>query len=170
MTKLQKNEYPVFYTPYIEILDGVSNLLQHLEASLELFEQILYEVDEEKYEFSYQTGKWTLKEVVQHLIDAERVFVYRALRFSRRDATPLMGYEENSYVSNYEINKRDFNTLLDEFCLLRRSTILMFQGFDKEILDLRGTADGNSISVRALGLICSGHVLHHLKIIQERYV
>ncbi len=170
MTKLQKNEYPVFYTPYIEILDGVSNLLQHLEASLELFEQILYEVDEEKYEFSYQAGKWTLKEVVQHLIDAERVFVYRALRFSRKDATPLMGYEENSYVSNYEINKRDFNTLLDEFCLLRRSTILMFQGFDKEILDLRGTADGNSISVRALGFICSGHVLHHLKIIQERYV
>jgi len=170
MTKLQKNEYPVFYTPYIEILDGVSNLLQHLEASLELFEQILYEVDEEKYEFSYQAGKWTLKEVVQHLIDAERVFVYRALRFSRKDATPLMGYKENSYVSNYEINKRDFNTLLDEFCLLRRSTILMFQGFDKEILDLRGTADGNSISVRALGFICSGHVLHHLKIIQERYV
>ena len=170
MTKLQKIEYPVFYTPYIEILDGVSNLLQHLEASLELFEQILYEIDEEKYEYRYQTGKWTLKEVVQHLIDAERVFVYRSLRFSRKDTTSLMGYEENSYVSNYEINKRDFNTLLDEFCLLRRSTILMFQDFDEEILDLRGTIEGNSISVRALGFICSGHVLHHLKIIQERYL
>jgi len=170
MTKLQKSEYPVFYTPYIEILDGVSSLMQHLEASLELFEQVLYEVDEEKYEFRYQEGKWTLKEVVQHLIDAERVFVYRSLRFSRKDATPLMGYEENSYVSNYEINKREFNTLLDEFCLLRRSTILMFQDFDEEILDLEGTADGNSISIRALGFICSGHVLHHLKIIQERYL
>lgn len=170
MTKLQKNEYPVFYTPYIDILEGDSSLLQYLEASLELFEQILYEVDEEKYEFSYQDGKWTLKEVVQHLIDAERVFVYRSLRFSRKDATSLMGYEENSYVSNYEINKRDFNTLLDEFCLLRRSTILMFQDFDKEILDLQGTVEGNSISVRAMGFICSGHVLHHLKIIQERYL
>ena len=170
MTKLQKIEYPVFYKPYIEILDGESSLFQHLEASLELFEQILYEVDEEKYEYSYQDGKWTLKEVVQHLIDAERVFVYRSLRFSRKDATPLMGYEENSYVSNYDINKRDFNTLLDEFCLLRRSTILMFQDFDEEILDINGTVEGNSISVRALGFICSGHVLHHLKIIQERYV
>jgi hypothetical protein len=170
MTKLQKIEYPVFYKPYIEILDGESSLFQHLEASLELFEQILYEVDEEKYEYSYQDGKWTLKEVVQHLIDAERVFVYRSLRFSRKDATPLMGYEENSYVSNYDINKRDFNTLLDEFCLLRRSTILMFQDFDEEILDIKGTVEGNSISVRALGFICSGHVLHHLKIIQERYV
>jgi len=113
MSKLQKIEYPVFFTPYIEILDEVSSLLQHLETSLELFEQILYEVDDEKYEYRYEAGKWTLKEVVQHLIDAERIFVYRSLRFSRKDATPLMGYEENSYVSNYEINKQDFNTLFD---------------------------------------------------------
>ncbi len=165
-----KNEYPVFYTPYIEILDGASGLLEHLEASLELFEQILYEVKEEKYEYRYQEGKWTIKEIVQHLIDAERVFVYRTLRFSRKDEKPLPGFEENSYVSNYDINQRDFNNLLDEFCLLRRSTILMFQDFDNAILNLQGTVDGNSISVRALGFICSGHVLHHLKVIEERYL
>ena len=170
MTMLQKNEYPVFFTPYIEVLDGTSSLLQNLEASLEYFEQVLYEVDEEKYEFRYAEGKWTLKEVVQHLIDVERVFVYRSLRFSRKDKIPVMGFEENSYVSNYEINKRDFNTMLDEFCLLRRSTILMFQDFDDEILDLQGSVEGNLISVRALGFICSGHVLHHLKIITERYL
>lgn len=170
MSVLQKSEYPVYFTPYIEILDGELDLLENLEASLELFEQILYEVDEEKYEFKYQEGKWTIKEVVQHLIDVERVFVYRALRFSRKDKTPVMGFEENTYVSNYEINKRDFNALLDEFCLLRRSTILMFEGFDNEILDLQGSVEGNLFSIRALGFICSGHVLHHLKIIKERYL
>ncbi len=170
MNKLQKFEYPVFYTPYIEILDGVSGLSDHLESSLELFEQLLYELKEEKYEYSYQEGKWTIKEIVQHLIDAERVFVYRALRFSRKDETVLMGFEENSYVSNYDINKREFNDLLDEFCLLRRSTILMFQGFDEGILDLKGAVEGNIFTVRALGFICSGHVLHHLKVIEERYL
>lgn len=170
MVKLEKNEYPVFYSPYIEILDGVSDLLEHLESSLELFEQLLYEVKEDKYEYRYQEGKWTIKEIVQHLIDAERVFVYRSLRFSRKDKTQLMGFEENSYVSNYDINKREFNSLLDEFCLLRRSSILMFQDFNEEILDLKGAVEGNSISVRALGFICSGHVLHHLKVIEERYL
>ena len=170
MNKPQKFEYPVFYAPYIDILDGVSGLLEQLETSLELFEQLLYELKEEKYEYRYQEGKWTIKEIVQHLIDAERVFVYRSLRFSRKDETALMGFEENSYVSNYDINKRDFNGLLDEFCLLRRSTILMFQNFDESILDLKGSVEGNSISVRALGFICSGHVLHHLKVIEERYL
>ena len=170
MSMLQKIEYPVYFTPYVEILDEKLDLLENLEASFELFEQILYEVDQEKYEFKYQESKWTLKEVVQHLIDVERVFVYRSLRFSRNDKTPVKGFEENAYVSNYNIKKRDFNTLLDEFCLLRRSTILMFQDFDEEILDLQGSVEGNTISLRALGFICSGHVLHHLKIIKERYL
>lgn len=170
MTQRKKIEYPAFYSPYIEVLDGTSSLMENLETSLELFEEILYELKEEKYEFRYQEGKWTIKEIVQHLIDAERVFVYRALRFSRKDQKPLIGFEENSYVSNYDINKRDFNTLLDEFCLLRRSTIIMFQNFDNPDLDLIGTVEGNSISVRALGLICSGHVLHHLNVIKERYL
>jgi hypothetical protein len=170
MNKPQKFEYPVFYTPYIEILDGVSDLLEHMETSLELFEQLLYELKEEKYEYRYEEGKWTIKEIVQHLIDAERVFVYRSLRFSRRDQTTVMGFEENSYVSNYDINKRDINNLLDEFCLLRRSTILMFQDFDEDTLDLKGSVEGNTFTVRALGFICSGHVLHHLKVIQERYL
>jgi hypothetical protein len=170
MNKPQKFEYPVFYTPYIEILDGVSGLLEHLETSLELFEQLLYELKEEKYQYRYEDGKWTIKEIVQHLIDAERVFVYRSLRFSRRDQTKVMGFDENSYVSNYDINKRDINNLLDEFCLLRRSTILMFQDFDEDTLDLKGFVEGNSFTVRALGFICSGHVLHHLKVIEERYL
>ncbi len=166
----QKQEYPPFYQPYIDVLDGQTGLVDSLEISLEQFEQVLYDIDDEKQEFRYAEGKWTIKQLVQHMIDAERVFVYRALRFSRLDAKPLSGFDENSYVSNYDSNNRDFTTLLDEFCLLRRSNILMFKDFSEKELDCEGTVEGLSISVRAIGFICSGHVLHHLKIIQERYL
>ncbi len=170
MTKLQKEDYPIFYKPYINVLNDNLGLLGHLEATLERFEKVLFEVEEAKHEYRYQEGKWTLKEIVQHLIDAERVFVYRALRFSRKDEIPVPGFEENAYVSNYNSNKRSFQALLDEFCLVRRATILMFQDFDTNTLDLMGTVEGNSISVKALGFICSGHVLHHLNVMEERYL
>lgn len=170
MNKPSKKEYPSFYTPYIDVLDSDLSLLEHLESSLELFEQLLYELDEEKYDFRYQPEKWSIKEIVQHLIDAERVFVYRALRFSRNDTKSLSGFDENAYVADYEISRRNFATMLDEFCLLRRSNILMFEGFDDDLLNATGTVEGQPFSVRALGFICSGHVLHHLKVIQERYI
>ena len=170
MNKLQKKDYPAYFDTYIRILNKDLSLLEYLEHSLELFEQILYDISEDKYEYRYQPGKWTIKEVVQHLIDTERVFVYRALRFSRKDKKLLAGYDENDYVSNYNINQRDFNKLLDEFCLLRRSTILMFEDFNKEILSFTGEVESGEFSVEALGYVCSGHVLHHLNVIQERYL
>ena len=170
MARPQFEDYPIFFKPYLTVLDKNLGLIDHLETTLERFEQILYNVEESKYEYRYQEGKWTLKEIVQHLIDAERVFVYRALRFSRKDEIPLPGFDENSYVDNYDSNKRSFHALCDEFCLVRRATILMFQDFDNSILDAKGTVEGNSISVKALGFICSGHVLHHLNVIEERYL
>ena len=170
MHKLEKQGYPAYFDTYIRILDKDISLLEYLEHSLELFEQILYDISEDKFEFRYQPGKWTIKEVVQHMIDTERVFVYRALRFSRMDKKTLAGFDENDYVSNYDINQRDFHKLLDEFCLLRRSTILMFEDFDKEVLALTGEVESGEFSVEALGYICSGHVLHHLNVIQERYL
>jgi hypothetical protein len=170
MAKPNKKEYPPFYKTYIDVLDDQGNLLDHLEDSLRLFEKELYKIKENKQEFRYAEGKWTIKEIVQHLIDTERVFVYRALRYSRNDMTPLSSFDENAYVSNYNINERNFNMMLDEFSLLRRSTILMFQDFDTVILDKGGKVGEKDMSVRALGYICSGHVFHHLKIIRERYV
>lgn len=170
MAKPLIDEYPVFFKTYMDMIPENGDLLDQLENSLEQFEQLLYELEETKPEFRYAIGKWTIKEVVQHMIDVERVFVYRALRFSRNDKTVLRGFDENNYVSHYEINRRDFVVLLDEFCLLRRATILMFKDFDNEILDRRGEVEGATVSVRALGYICSGHVLHHLKVIKERYL
>jgi hypothetical protein len=166
----KKHEYPRFYQPYIDILDKKSGLSDLLETSLEQFEQVLYDIDATKQEYIYAEGKWTIKELVQHMIDAERVFVYRALRFSRLDDTPLSGFDENLYVTNYESNNRDFTGLLDEFCLQRRSNILMFKEFSEKELARKGIVDGLTITVGAIGHICSGHVLHHLKIIEERYL
>jgi len=166
----QKQEYPPFYQPYIDVLESEPDLMESLEMSLELFEQVLYDIDDSKQTYRYAEGKWTIKELVQHMIDAERVFVYRALRFSRQDEKPLPGFDENSYVTNYNSNNREFTTLLDEFCLLRRSNILMFKDFGDKELHSSGTVEGLPISVRAIAFICSGHVLHHLKIIQERYL
>ena len=168
--KCQSSEYPVFYRPYITILEEGSSLLDNLVGSLQRFEQILFDVAEEKQEYRYQKGKWTLKELIQHMIDAERVFVYRALRFSRNDGTNLPGFEENSYVSNYDIQKRNYQALIDEFILIRKATILMFRDFDESMLNLSGTIENNSITVKAIGFICSGHVMHHLNIIEERYL
>ncbi len=170
MAKPGKKEYPAFYQTYIDALDDKGNILSQMETSLSVFEKELSELESDKQEYRYADGKWTIKEIVQHLIDTERVFVYRALRYSRKDKSMLLSYDENMFVANYEINKRNYDNLLNEFSLLRRSTILMFQNFDDEILDMEGKVGENTFTVRALGYICSGHVLHHLKVIRERYL
>ena len=115
-------------------------------------------------------GKWTIKELVQHIIDAERVLSYRALRFARRDATDLAGFEEDDYVKNSNGDTRDYNDLLVEFSAVRNATILLFNSFTDEALQRIGSASGSIISVRALGFIISGHLQHHLTIIKERYI
>ena len=166
----QKQEYPPFFQPYIDVLGEQPKLMGMLEMSLDLFQKVLYNIEDSKQVYRYAAGKWTIKELVQHMIDAERVFIYRALRFSRLDEKPLAGFDENSYVTNYDCTNREYKNLLDEFCLLRRSNILMFKDFTDQQFDLTGTVEGQSISVRAIAFICSGHVLHHLKIIEERYL
>lgn len=170
MAKPDKKEYPEFYQTYINALEVDDTLLNHLESSLKYFEEVLLDIALSKQEYRYAEGKWTIKEIVQHLIDTERVFIYRALRYSRKDSGSLLSFDENSFVTNYQINKRNFDDMLNEFTLLRRSTIFMFQDFDEEILDRAGKVGALSISVRAIGYICSGHVMHHLKVIKERYI
>lgn len=170
MAKPDKKEYPEFYQTYINALEVDDTLLNHLESSLKYFEEVLLDIALSKQEYRYAEGKWTIKEIVQHLIDTERVFIYRALRYSRKDSGSLLSFDENSFVTNYQINKRNFDDMLNEFTLLRRSTIFMFQDFDEEIMDRAGKVGALSISVRAIGYICSGHVMHHLKVIKERYI
>ena len=171
MQKLQSDEYALFYRPYIDILlDNDKSIIENLLDSHEKAIQILENLDTEKQLFQYAEGKWTIKELIQHIIDAERVFNYRALRFARNDASELSGFNENQFVSQSNANTRDYNDLLEEFSLLRRSTILMYKSFPTEVLLLKGKASDEFISVRALGYITSGHLLHHLHIITSRYL
>ncbi len=171
MSKPESNEYASFYQPYIQILlNNDKNLIENLSDSHDKAFQILENIDAEKQMYQYDEGKWTIKEIVQHIIDAERVFNYRALRFARNDENELSGFDENQFVSESNANSANYNDLLEEFSLLRKSTILMYTNFSDKALSTKGKSSGEFISVRALGYITSGHLLHHLQVIEERYL
>ena len=168
-TYLQSTEYANYYKPYIEAL-GEVDLLNELEHSFITFIDFLKTIPTEKLEYRYAEGKWTIKDIVQHLIDAERIFAYRALRIARKDQTSLPGFEENDYVDTAFANKRTMNDLLEEFIIVRKATQSLFKTFSEEQLIQMGTASEKPVSVRAIGFITLGHQKHHEKIIKERYL
>jgi len=171
MLQLPDNEYAPFYKPYILAASkSEKGIIENLQGSLIDFFELLSELSQEKQLFAYDENKWTIKELVQHMIDTERVMSYGALRISRNDKIALPGFDENDYVLNANANQIPFVELLKEFSLVRKSSIAMYKGFTDEMLLHKGTASGTNVSVRALGYILTGHVLHHLKIIRERYL
>jgi hypothetical protein len=124
----------------------------------------------DKFDYRYAEGKWTIKEIIQHLIDCERIFSYRALRFSRNDKTPLPGFDEDSYNENTAGNLRSLQDLLTELAVVRQSTLSLFKSFSQEQLLRIGNASDKEISVRAIGFIILGHQKHHQHIFQQRYL
>lgn len=170
MKNLQSNEYPEYFGNYITKVE-IDDLIEALEENLDNFSNFIQNlVPESKYEFRYQPEKWSIKEIVQHIIDAERIFAYRALRFARFDATPLPGFEENDYVPVSKSDDRTMEDLIREFVLVRKSTIVLFESFTGEMLMNTGTASGKVSSVRAIGFVISGHCIHHQQVIKERYL
>lgn len=167
--QLNDNEYAPFYSNYIKALGDV-NLYKVLISSFDDLMETLKGVPEDKLLYRYEDGKWTIKELVQHIIDAERVLSYRALRFSRNDATDLHGFDEDWYVEYSNGNDRDFKDILDEFSHLRKASISLFNSFTPKMLEMLGSSNGSDMTVRALGFIIAGHQMHHLKIIKERYL
>ena len=131
---------------------------------------LLSSLTEEQGDFRYAPDKWSIKEVLGHLIDCERVFTYRALRFARHDETPLASIEQDDYVRNSGCAERRLADLIEEFVSVRRATIWLFRSLSPDAWARRGTASGNPVSVRALAYIAAGHELHHRRILQERYV
>ena len=127
-------------------------------------------IPEDKQDYAYAEGKWTLKELLQHIIDAERVFSYRALTFSRNDKNNLPSFDENEWTSESNATDRNWNDLLEEFKALRKSTEYLFSSFSNEQLERSGTSNNNSNYVLGLGFIVVGHVTHHIKIIKEKYL
>ncbi len=167
--ELSKSEYSSFNATYINALEEVS-LIEGLKKGLLQMVSFISTIPTKKLEYRYAEGKWTIKDIFLHLIDAERIFAYRALRIGRGDKTPLAGFEENDYVPNANANDRSLESLIEEFQWVRNSTLLLFENFSEEQLAYLGTSSDNMISVRAIGFLISGHQNHHLKIISERYL
>ena len=145
-------------------------LLEHMIANLKSTKEFLLSLSEDKLMYRYAKEKWTIKEVLIHLIDMERVYTYRALRFARNDQTGLPGFDDKHYVYHSGAINRDILSLLKELEAVRYSTIAMVEGFDENALTRSGTINGKPVSVRALIYHIAGHELHHIKIIKERYL
>jgi hypothetical protein len=165
----QADEFAPYYATYInKVAQG--NILETLEKQIPEYHQALGALDDSAALFRYAPGKWTVKEVLGHVIDSERVFAYRAMRIARADATALPGYDENHFVANAAFNSRPLEDLLREFEYLRRSDVVLFGSFDREAAMRRGTANQLSVSVRAIIYICAGHAAHHLGVLRDKYL
>ena len=169
MNRPEKGEYAEYYERYISLVeenDIVAVLENQQTELLELFKQIT----EEKSRFAYAEGKWSIKEVIGHLTDGERIFAYRALRISRADQTPIEGFEQDGYIENSNFNNTKLSELTEELILTRKSNLIFFRNLTEEAWLRTGTASENPVSVRALAYIIAGHIRHHLKILNERYL
>lgn len=162
-------ELAPYYQKYVDRCTGESLLgafLGSLNQTRELFKRIPADASD----YRYAPEKWTIKDVIQHMLDTERVFAYRALRFARNDSTPLPGFEENDYANNTNTAARKLEDLSMEMEIVRGATILLYQSFDDAMLMRQGMASNNPFSVRALGWIIAGHNVHHLNVLNERYL
>jgi uncharacterized damage-inducible protein DinB len=162
------DEHAPYYGKYISLLQ-TDDVLAALEKQAISTAKLLAATPESMGSHRYAEGKWSVKEVVGHLIDGERIFAYRALRFGRADTTDLPGFEENEYVPAGKFDRRTLADLAAEFAAVRVTTLALFRGFDAEALLRRGTANGQPVTVRALGAIIAGHEVHHVGLLRERY-
>jgi uncharacterized damage-inducible protein DinB len=169
VTKPESSEYAAYYGTYISKIES-NDLLTELKENVLAFSDFIKKLPEEKLDYRYDEGKWTIKEIIVHLTDAERIFAYRALRFARKDKTSLAGFEENDYVQESNASNQSVKQLLEEFNAVRQASISLYKSFTAEMYLRTGAANGNEISVRALGFIIVGHVIHHQQTIVERYL
>lgn len=162
-------EIPQFYQRYLDqIKDG--SVVENLMRSGDALSNLIQELSEEQGLYRYEEGKWTIKELVQHVIDAERIFCFRALTFARKDKVELAGFDENSYADQSFANERKLSSLLNEFHILRASSIDLFGSFNSEAMRGMGVASGFDWTVENIGYVISGHCLHHVQILKERYL
>ena len=167
-TRPLPDEYASFYEKYVALVPN-GDILTTLEAQRLHTSQMLTVRGERDGNFRYAPDKWTVKEVIGHLADTERIFAYRALRISRGDTTPMEGFEQDDYVRTGGFNDRTLADMAEEFAQVRAATIALLRGIKEEAWQARGAANKNEVSVRALAWITAGHELHHKQILDERY-
>jgi hypothetical protein len=169
MQRPNEGEYAPYYNTYIsKVPDG--NIIELLTQQIESVKEVFQSISEEKSLFKYAPEKWTIRQVLGHMNDGERVFPYRALRFSRNDKNALAGFDQNEFVKESNFNNVKLADLLDEFIKTRESNIVMFKNFSEEMWTRRGIASNNEITVRAFPYIMYGHVIHHLNVLKEKYL
>jgi hypothetical protein len=162
------DEFAPYYGTYVgAVPDG--DITRTLAQQGEAFLARLKDLTEEQAAFAYAPGKWTVKEVICHITDAERIFAYRALRIARGDATPLASFEENAYAVNSGANDRPLETLLGEFAAVRGATLALLRWLPEAAWTRRGTASGKEVSVRALAWMMAGHAMHHASVLKDKY-
>ena len=160
---------PEFYQRYVDRFDGQTVAAGMAVAGNQAVD--FYKgIPSELYNYRYADGKWTIKEVLAHIIDGERIFAYRALRFARNDQTELPGFDENQYATEMNIEERSFPALIEEFMNVRSTSVDLWTGFSDEMLNRKGVASGVEFSVEDIGKILVGHEKHHRNVVVERYL
>ena len=169
MSRPEPTEYDPYYERYISLVpeDDVINVLAHQRKELS---HMFHGVSDSVGALAYQEGKWTVKEVLSHLIDGERMFAYRVFRIARGDKTPIEGFEQDGYIENSHANRRSISDLLEEFKLLRKANVMFFRNLKPDDWTRVGIANNVEISVRSLAWIMAGHIRHHATILKERYL
>lgn len=169
MANLAPGTYPAFINGYLSFVevDTVSEAIDKYSNEISGF---FKNIPAEKINYRYAEGKWSLKEMLQHIIDAERIFAYRALAIARHDKTPLPGFDENSYAAAANADYRDWEDLLKEFEIVRKSSDLLLQSFTEDQLKQAGTTNGEPNTVKAISFLIFGHILHHIQVIKQRYL
>lgn len=157
-----------YYRTYIQKVGG-NDFVQTLQQSLAKNLAKLQSLSEAQWNYKYEADKWTVKEVLVHLLDTERIFAYRALRIARNDKTPLPGFDQNDFVPNSEAQGRSIPSLLEEYELVRRANIALFKNMSDAMLNRMGTASNGGFSVLALGYMIAGHEIHHWELFADRY-
>ena len=168
-TEISTSEYNSYYQNYIDLVNNVS-LPEALEIGLRNTPKFFKGITEVKWNYRYAENKWTPKDILQHIIDTERVFTYRALYFSRADSANLKGFDENIFAQNANANNKSIDVLLSEYSAVRNASIHLFKNFDDTQLKRTGIANDSIMSVAAAGFIICGHEIHHQNIINERYL
>lgn len=167
MNRPQTQEYPAAFSNYINLVgDDVIGILENQGTEFSNFLNNLAE----KGDYAYAPGKWTIKELVGHIIDTERIMIYRITCFARNEVAALPGFDEDNYVANAFFKNRSLFSLSEEFAALRKANMFLIKSLNEEELNRFGNASGKNVSVKALVYLLAGHVIHHTNIIKERYL
>ncbi|MGB8214650.1 MAG: DinB family protein [Anaerolineales bacterium] len=169
ISKPAEGEYAPYAITYINLVPPDGLFLEHLQTQVQSTRELILAFPPEKCSWRWAEGEWTIKEILVHILDSERIFCYRALRFARNDATPLAGFEQDAYVPYTGANERTLPAILAEYAAVRQATLTFFDSLDENALTRTGLVTGNRVSVRAAAWMIAGHEIHHLHSIQENY-